>query len=484
MLPKSGEHHTVPLSVLLKRESANEKIERPEICHGQASQSKKGEDFTFVKTECQRALGDGVTTFSVFALFDGHNGSAAAVYAKENLLNNVLSAIPPDLNDDEWLLALPRALVAGFVKTDKDFQEIAQTSGTTVTFVIIDGWVLTVASVGDSRGILESAEGGIYFLSADHRLECSEEERERITASGGEVGRLNTGGGTEIGPLRCWPGGLCLSRSIGDMDIGEYIVPVPYVKQLKLPSSGGRVIISSDGVWDALSPETAFECCRGMLPDSAASQIVKEAVQVKGLRDDTTCIVVDVLPHEKPNPPKPPPPKKQGKGVFKSMFRKKSSESSSHADGREDEYSEPDLVEQLFEEGSASLSERLDSKYPVCNMFKLFMCAVCQVEVKPGEGTSIFAGSSDSKKLRPWDGPFLCSTCQEKKEAMEGKRPSGEGEDLGVNREIKNLVADRVPIQRFVQLIDERGLYVLQIRAVFFVGPQLQILQPTLLLTV
>ncbi|KAL3849157.1 hypothetical protein ACJIZ3_011039 [Penstemon smallii] len=194
MLPKSGDHQTVPLSVLLKRELANGKIERPEILHGQASQSKKGEDFTFVKTECQRVLGDGVTTYS---LFDGHNGSAAAIYAKENLLNNVLGAIPPDLNSEEWISALPRALVAGFVKTDKDFQEKAQTSGTTVTFVIIEGWVIT------------SIEGGIYYLSADHKLDCSEEERERITGSGGEVGRLNTGGGTEIGPLRCWPGGLC-----------------------------------------------------------------------------------------------------------------------------------------------------------------------------------------------------------------------------------------------------------------------------------
>lgn len=52
----------------------------------------------------------------------------------------------------------------------------AQTSGTTVTFVIIEGWTITVASVGDSRCILEPAEGGIYYLSADHRLDCNEEE--------------------------------------------------------------------------------------------------------------------------------------------------------------------------------------------------------------------------------------------------------------------------------------------------------------------
>ncbi|XP_059637102.1 probable protein phosphatase 2C 12 [Cornus florida] len=423
-MSSKGEHQTVPLSVLLKRELASEKIERPEISHGQASQSKKGEDFTLLKTECQRVAGDGVTTYSVFALFDGHNGSAAAIYSKENLLNNILAAVPSDLNRDEWVSALPRAMVAGFVKTDKDFQERAQTSGTTVTFVIIEGWVVTVGSVGDSRCVLESADGGIFYLSADHRLECSEEERERITASGGEVGRLNTGGGTQIGPLRCWPGGLCLSRSIGDMDVGEFIVPVPYVKQVKMSNAGGRLIISSDGVWDALSAEVAFDCCRGMPTDAAASQIVKEAVQVKGLRDDTTCIVIDIQPPEKTNPPMPPP-KKQGKGVFiKSMFRKKSSESSSNS---EKEYCEPDMVEELFEEGSAMLAERFDTKYPLCNMFKLFMCAVCQVEMKPGQGISIHAGSVNSRKLRPWDGPFLCSSCQDKKEAMEGKRPSGDG---------------------------------------------------------
>jgi hypothetical protein len=38
----------------------------------------------------------------------------------------------------------------------------------------------------------------------------------------------------QIGPLRCWPGGLCLSRSIGDVDVGEFIVPIPYVKQVKV----------------------------------------------------------------------------------------------------------------------------------------------------------------------------------------------------------------------------------------------------------
>lgn len=63
-----GDHQTVPLSVLLKRELASEKVEKLDIHYGEANQSKKGEDYTFIKTECQRVLGDGVTTFHVFAV--------------------------------------------------------------------------------------------------------------------------------------------------------------------------------------------------------------------------------------------------------------------------------------------------------------------------------------------------------------------------------------------------------------------------------
>lgn len=67
-------------------------------------------------------------------LFDGHNGSAAATYTKENLFNNVLNCIPPVVNRDEWLAALPRALVSAFVKTDKEFQEKGKDSSESTYF--------------------------------------------------------------------------------------------------------------------------------------------------------------------------------------------------------------------------------------------------------------------------------------------------------------------------------------------------------------
>lgn len=136
-----------------------------------------------------------------------------------------MSAIPQDISRDEWLQALPRALVVGFVKTDIEFQQkgtyrvyfaslsgfflsytdanilispTGETSGTTATFVLIDGWTVTVASVGDSRCILDTQGGVVSLLTVDHRLEENAEERERVTASGGEVGRLNIFGGNEV----------------------------------------------------------------------------------------------------------------------------------------------------------------------------------------------------------------------------------------------------------------------------------------------
>lgn len=408
----------VPLAALISREMKMEKLERPKIRSGYAAQSRKGEDYFLLKEDCQRVTGSTSSTFAAFAIFDGHNGSAAAVFAKENLLSHILSAIPHGLGHEEWNQALPRALVAGFVKTDKEFQRRGETSGTTATFVIVDRWIVTVASVGDSRCILDTQDGEVTLLTVDHRLEENVEERERVAASGGEVGRLSILGGKEVGPLRCWPGGLCLSRSIGDMDVGEYIVPVPYVKQVKLSSAGGRLVIASDGIWDALSSELAAKCCRGLPAELAAKLVVKEALRTRGLRDDTTCIVVDIVPMD--NLPLPLSPVKKQSKLKSFFFGKLFNNSRSKLTKRLGVFG---TVEELFEEGSAMLAERLGNE--TSTSAGLFACAICQVDLAPCEGFSVHAGAIFSTSSKPWEGPFLCSTCHDKKDAMEGKRPSG-----------------------------------------------------------
>lgn len=63
--------------------------------------------------------------------------------------------------------------------------------------------------------------------------------------------------------------------TITDIDYVNLLCYNFVLLSLQLSSGGGRLVISSDGVWDALSAETALECSRGMQPDAAASQIVK-----------------------------------------------------------------------------------------------------------------------------------------------------------------------------------------------------------------
>ncbi|KAH9755414.1 putative protein phosphatase 2C 5 [Citrus sinensis] len=395
----------VPLATLIGRELRNEKIEKPFVKYGQAALAKKGEDYFLIKPDCQRIPGNASTSFSVFAIFDGHNGVSAAIFTKESLLNNVLSAIPQGASRDEWLQALPRALVAG------------ETSGTTVTFVVIDGWTVTVASVGDSRCILDTQGGIVSLLTVDHRLEENAEERERVTASGGEVGRLNVFGGNEVGPLRCWPGGLCLSRSIGDTDVGEFIVPIPHVKQVKLSNAGGRLIIASDGIWDALTSDMAAKSCRGLPTELAAKLVVKEALRSRGLKDDTTCLVVDIIPSDHPVPA--PTPRKKQNVLSSLIFGKKAHDSMKTSN----KLAAVGVVEELFEEGSAMLAERLGRDFPSNASSGLFRCAVCQVDQPPSDGLSVNSGPYFSPTSKPWEGPFLCANCRKKKDAMEGKRP-------------------------------------------------------------
>ncbi|KAK6119053.1 hypothetical protein DH2020_047203 [Rehmannia glutinosa] len=328
-----------------------------------------------------------------------------------------------------------------------------ETSGTTVTFVVIDGWTVTVASVGDSRCILDTQGGVVSLLTVDHRLEENIEERERVTASGGEVGRLNVYGGSGVGPLRCWPGGLCLSRSIGDTDVGEFIVPIPHVKQVKLSNAGGRLIIASDGIWDALSSDIAAQSCRGLPAELAAKLVVKEALRSRGLKDDTTCLVVDIIPYD--HPVLPATPKKKQNLLSSFIFGKRSQNSSKGTN----KLSAIGVVEELFEEGSAMLAERRESSTLGGGKGERgdeeeqwwLMAMVSRLEKgdeKAGWVRTFLwtqtLGSLDvlsvkwiSHRVRaylltqahfsrraskPWEGPFLCASCRRKKDAMEGKK--------------------------------------------------------------
>lgn len=74
------EHHDlVPLAALINRELRNEKMEKPAVRYGSAAQSRKGEDYFLMKTDCQRVAGNPSTSFSVFGVCNPFNASVYIV---------------------------------------------------------------------------------------------------------------------------------------------------------------------------------------------------------------------------------------------------------------------------------------------------------------------------------------------------------------------------------------------------------------------
>ena len=69
---------------------------------------------------------------------------------------------------------------------------------------------------------------------------CACEGLKRETGSIAEQDALCAGQGPAAGPyaqgwgpLRVWPGGLCLSRALGDFDVGSLVLAIPHIMQVR-----------------------------------------------------------------------------------------------------------------------------------------------------------------------------------------------------------------------------------------------------------
>ena len=59
-----------------------------------------------------------------------------------------------------------------------------------------------------------------------------------------------------------------------ELQAGDVVLPEPEVRRVTLPSQGARLIIASDGLWDAVKPKTAAHHIRGMQAGKAAGELV------------------------------------------------------------------------------------------------------------------------------------------------------------------------------------------------------------------
>lgn len=173
---------------------------------------------------------------------------------------------------------------------------------------LLKGRILTIANVGDSSAFLHNGSR-MYELSHSHRLEDNKHEEDRLRKNGLHVAPLRETldgparvGEKGYGPLRVWPGGLAISRSIGDADVTCHVVSVPHIRQLLLPQNGARLILASDGVWDALEPSRIAKNLKKKSRAKCAERLTHLIEQIQGgeLRDDATVSIIDILPKDRP----------------------------------------------------------------------------------------------------------------------------------------------------------------------------------------
>ena len=262
---------------------------------------------------------------NLYGVFDGHgdNGHLISNYISEFLNNyytnksnyidneelssskNTISKI--FLENNEKIIKKCQADLDAKLNTKIKF-DISQ-SGSTCVLLFIINETLICSNIGDSQCYLfncsEEEMWTFESLSIIHKPTDIEEQK-RILKSGGEIHPYYDENGIYEGPDRVYAKnkpypGLCLSRSIGDLEgkkIG--IISDPDIVVKKIDKNMKYVVLGSDGLWDVIKPYDVSRIVRPYFNrgdiDGANKILMKKAEQLwkknNEERDDITIIVI------------------------------------------------------------------------------------------------------------------------------------------------------------------------------------------------
>ncbi|WOH13098.1 hypothetical protein DCAR_0832607 [Daucus carota subsp. sativus] len=231
---------------------------------------------------------------SFYAVFDGHGGSEASAYVKNNAMQLFFgdAALPQIYdNDDKLLEDLGNSHQKAFLLADQALADectVCDFCGTTALTALVFGSHLLVANAGDSRAVL-CRKGVAVPMSQDHRPSCLPEQK-RVKDLGGyiEDGYLN--------------GELAVTRALGDWYMKSPsgspapLTAEPEVQQTLLTEDDEFLILGCDGIWDVMSNQEAVSLVRCTLrkhddPQECAKALVDLALR-KDTSDNLTAIVI------------------------------------------------------------------------------------------------------------------------------------------------------------------------------------------------
>ncbi|CAN6688305.1 unnamed protein product [Malus baccata var. baccata] len=227
-----------------------------------------------------------------YGVFDGHGGTDAASFIRENILRFIVE-------DPDFPFCTKKAIKSAFLNADLAFADtgsLDSSSGTTVLTALISGRTMLIANAGDCRAVL-GRRGRAVELSKDHKPNCAS-ERIRIEKLGGVVydGYLN--------------GQLSVARALGDWHMKGSkgsLCPLsaePELEETILSEEDEFLILGCDGLWDVMSSQCAVTIARKELmihndPERCSRELVREALK-RNTCDNLTVVVVCFSPDPPP----------------------------------------------------------------------------------------------------------------------------------------------------------------------------------------
>lgn len=228
-----------------------------------------------------------------FAVFDGHGGVDAAIYASNHLHVNLV-------RQEMFHQDPAEALCHAFKLTDEKFvQKAARENlrcGTTGVVTFLRGNMLHVAWLGDSQVMLVK-RGQVVELMKPHKPD-REDEKKRIEALGGCV--------IWFGAWRV-NGSLSVSRAIGDPVHKPYISGDADCTSLQLDGTEDYLLLACDGFFDTVSPEEAVHIVSDHLLENSGDSSMVAHKLVASARDAGSSDNISVIVVFLRDPDAPPP---------------------------------------------------------------------------------------------------------------------------------------------------------------------------------
>ncbi|KAK7475484.1 hypothetical protein BaRGS_00033240 [Batillaria attramentaria] len=229
------------------------------------------------------------TGASIYGIFDGHGGEFAADFVEKTMFKSIMIRLLRGAPGETQNIS--SILTEEVLEVDRQLLAIARSnmeiSGTTALLALVKGTVLTVANVGDSRGVICDKHGKMIPLSFDHKPHQMK-ERKRIQQAGGFV--------SFNGVWRV-AGVLATSRALGDLPLKDkrFVTAEPDILTFDLRDMEPQfMILATDGLWDCFSSEEAVDYIKERLsePHFGAKSLVMQAYY-RGSVDNITVMVVN-----------------------------------------------------------------------------------------------------------------------------------------------------------------------------------------------